>query len=192
MLESAAMAQSGEEQGGAGAQPKELAWSFNPWRSDWRRPALALVIVIAVPVLAAWSFTAPDWWPQAIGWAVVGFILLFGTSAVIVLPVGYKLDERGVTVYFLGTASFRAWNHYRNFYVHSNGVYLTTMPRPSRLDPFRGHLLQFSQRGGGGEKEAVCAFIRARIPRPAVAGGGKPGAEAAADAPRAAKRHDEG
>jgi hypothetical protein len=189
MLESAAMAHGGEEQGGGGAQPKELHWSFNPWRTDWRRPTLALAIVIAASAIAGWSFSAPQWWPHALGFATVSLILLLGTTATIYLPVGYKLDARGVTVYFLGTASFRQWEHYRNFYVHPNGVHLTTMPKPSRLDPFRGHMLQFSERGGAGVKEAVCAFIRARIPR--VAEAGVAGAATAAEAPGAAKGPDE-
>jgi len=186
MLESAAMAHGGEEQGAAGAQPNEVHWSFNPWRADWRRPALALAIVIAASAIAGWSFSAPQWWPHALGFATVSFILLLGATATIYLPVGYKLDERGVTVYFLGTSSFRQWEHYRNFYVHPNGVHLTTMPKPSRLDPFRGHMLQFSGQGAGA-KDSVCAFIRARIPRVAAAGGTAP-----VDAAEASERPDEG
>lgn len=95
-------------------------------------------------------------WPyRMLGWAGVSFLLLFGMTATLFLPVRYKLDAKGVTVYFLGAPSHRSWEHYRNFYVHDTGVHLTTMPKPSGLDPFRGHYLQYS-----GNKKEVVAYIK--------------------------------
>ena len=139
---------------------KQLAWTFNPWRANWRKPALALTIVLLVATLAGWSFTYPDWWPQALGWGTISLTFLLGATATLFLPVRYLLDSRGVSVYFLGVPSFRQWSHYRNYYMHDTGVHLTTMPKPSALDPFRGHYVQFSRDPSGQSNRAlVAAFI---------------------------------
>lgn len=140
--------------------PVEIAWSFNPWRANWRRPALALAIELAAAVGAGWSFSWPHFWPQALGWGGISILLLFGMTAAIFIPASYKLDAQGVLVNFLGAPSFRKWEHYRNFYVHDTGVHLTTMPKPSGLDPFRGHYLQYGLPGSQGEKALVVPFIR--------------------------------
>jgi hypothetical protein len=139
------------------------AWSYNPWRANWRRPALALLLELAVAALAGWSFSAPAWWPQAFAWGVISFALLSGMTAMVFLPVRYKLSAAGVAVHLLGAPSFRKWEHYRNYYVHKTGVHLTTMPKPSALDPFRGHYLQFGVPGGPGARERVVPFIEEHL-----------------------------
>jgi hypothetical protein len=104
----------------------------------------------------------PNWWPQALGWGGFSFLALLGMTANLFLPVRYRLDDKGVTVYFpFGVPSFRDWAHYRNFYVHDTGVHLTTMPQPSALDPFRGHLLLFAN-----NRDAVVEAVRRQIARP--------------------------
>ncbi len=104
-----------------------------------------------------------------LAWGGVSLLLLLGFTAVIYLPVRYKLDSRGATVTFLGAPSFRPWEHYRNFYVHDTGVHLTTMPKPSGLDPFRGHFLQYS-----GNREAVVSYIKAHLKLRGVPEGQEP------------------
>jgi len=125
--------------------PDAVTWAFNPWRANWRRPAAALAIELFFAFLGGFSFTWPDWWPAMLGWAFLGLLLLLGMTSTVFLPVRYRLDARGVTVFFLGVAGFRGWEHYRNFYPHDTGVHLTTMPQPSALDPFRGHFLRYAE-----------------------------------------------
>jgi len=184
-----------------------LCWTVNPWCANWRRPAAALMLCIAVALLGGYSFTYPNydpaavpgssatsgtpdaseavmdesttspaqpvvrtpWLPSMLAWSGLGFLLLFSFTAVIYLPVRYRLDAKGVTVYFLRTSSFRPWQHYRNFYVHGTGVHLTTMPKPSGLDPFRGHFVQYS-----GNREAVVSYIKEHVKLRGVPEGQKP------------------
>jgi hypothetical protein len=143
--------------------PTILEWSFNPWRQDWRRPVALLAICLLLAALAGWAFTAPHWWPQALGYGLISLALLLGMNALVVLPVRYRLDSTGVTVWFLGVPSTRAWEHYRNAYFHRNLVHLTTLPRPSALDPFRGHALQFDPHSAQGRRAAVQPFIEQQL-----------------------------
>jgi hypothetical protein len=140
-----------------------LSWTFNPWRDrrGWRHPTVALLLLLAIAALAGYAFSAPQWWPQGLGWAAFSLVFLLGMTANLFLPVSYKLDEQGVTVRFLGVPSFRPWSHYRNYYVHDTLIHLTTMPKPSALDPFRGHALLLA-----GNREEVAALVRAHIQRP--------------------------
>jgi len=94
------------------------------------------------------------WIGQAIGWSFISFVLLISLTAMIYLPVRYKLDARGITTYLAGVPTHRPWSHYRNFYVHDTGVHVTTMPEPSALDAFRGHYLQFAE-----NRDEVVAFL---------------------------------
>lgn len=155
----AAAPQDREKENAQSAASGELSWHFNPWLADWRRPALALGLELLVAALAGYTFTTPDWWPQALGWGGISLALLLAMTTTIYLPVRYRLDQQGVTTYFIGTPTFRKWQHYRNFYAHEKLVHLTTMPKPSRLDPFRGHSLQFA-----GNRAEVLAFIREHMP----------------------------
>lgn len=98
-------------------------------------------------------------WPQqVVGWAGISLMLLLVMTAALYLPIRYRLDTKGVTVFFIGAPNFRKWGHYRNYYIHDTGVHLTTMPTPSPLDPFRGHFLRFDQ-----NRDEVMAYIKERI-----------------------------
>lgn len=184
--------------------PAALAWSVNPWRTNWKRPAAALAVCVAVALLAGFTFNYPNypagalsgqngqttvnadpeasaenaatdpryWIGQAVTWSLISLLLLLGMTTTIYLPVRYKLDERGVTGYFLGVPTFRNWRHYRNFYVHQNGVHLTTMPKPSPLDAFRGHFLQFYK-----NRDEVVKFIEEHMTLRGIPEGREPDGE---------------
>lgn len=91
-------------------------------------------------------------------WGVFSAMLLLAMNASLYLPVRYELNEQGVRVEFMGVPSLRRWEHYRNYYAHERLVHLTTLPKPSALDPFRGHSLLFS-----GNREEVLGFIGERV-----------------------------
>lgn len=167
------------------AEAEALSWTASPWTANWRRPAAALALCVIVALIGGFAFTYPNysaealsaaeqaardnWWVSMIGWSGLSLLLLLGMTAAIYLPVRYTLDARGVTTRFLGVPTHRRWDHYRNFYVHDAGVHLTTMPQPSRLDPFRGHFLQFA-----GNRGEVVAFIERHMTLRGVPEGREP------------------
>ena len=132
---------------------QELDWQFDPWRE---RPAkTGLLLLFNLAILAVVYLTFPEK-----GWTGLAAVLLFGATLSMLVPIRYRLDESGVTVHFLGIRSFRPWAHYRNFYSHGNGIFLTAMARPSALDPFRGHFIFFNR-----NREQVVAYAGRHIRR---------------------------
>ncbi|MEZ5337652.1 MAG: hypothetical protein R3F46_05250 [bacterium] len=104
--------------------------------------------------------TAREQFPrQWLQWGLISLLLLLGMNASLYLPAAYELNEQGVKVSFMGLPSLRRWEHYRNYYAHERLVHLSTMPRPSALDPFRGHSLMF----GPDNREAVLGFIAVHV-----------------------------
>lgn len=155
----------------AAPQPA-LSWSYNPWVDSrargWKRPPVALALLLLCCLIAAWSLAERRVWQELLAWTSVGMAISMAMCAALFLPVQYRLDEKGVTVSFLLVPSFRPWEHYRNYYVHDTGVHLTTMPQPSPLDAFRGHFIQYG--GGDGQREKIEPYLAAHIKKEAPAG----------------------
>jgi hypothetical protein len=101
------------------------------------------------------------WRGQWAVWSALSFVFLLGMTLVMYVPVRYRLDGTGVKTWFLGAPTHRPWEHYRNYYPHKRVVHMTTMPSPSRLDPFRGHPLQFA-----GNRAEVLDYIRTHLGEP--------------------------
>lgn len=119
-------------------QPGSHSWTYNPWIEQPQKTLAVFVIDCAAILLVAYSYRGDP----AVNWfMLLAALFMFGMTLSLLVPIGYTLDEKGVTVRFLGVPSFRQWQHYRNVYVHKNGVFLTSMRKPSGLDPFRGHFL---------------------------------------------------
>jgi uncharacterized membrane protein YwaF len=133
-----------------------LIWSYNPWKERAGLTWALCGVNCAVSAIAYISLIDD---PSVIVFALLAALCMFGMTLSLLVPISYRMDERGVTVSFLGTNSFRPWSHYRNIYVHSNGVFLTSMDRPSKLDPFRGHFMLIQK----DNREKVTTYARQYI-----------------------------
>jgi hypothetical protein len=123
-------------------QSGPLSWKYNPWTEQPQKTLSVFVIDCAAIVLVAYSYRGDP----ALNWfMLLAALFMFGMTLSLLVPIAYTLDEKGVTVRFLGVPSFRLWQHYRNVYVHKNGIFLTSMRKPSGLDPFRGHFLLYGE-----------------------------------------------
>jgi len=138
---------------GSASADEPLEWTHHPWKAAPLKTVVLLAVNLGVTTIVYFSF------PEKV-FALLAFVVMFGSTMSIYLPVRYRFTRKGVTVFFLGVPSFRPWQHYRQAYVHGNGVFLTSMPRPSRLDPFRGHFLKYADNG-----EEVVEYVRRFIPK---------------------------
>jgi len=130
-----------------------LRWRYSPWSKRPLKTWALLAVNLAVAAVVYFTF------PEK-GFAGLAILLMFGMTLSMLVPIRYEFNNKGVIVFFLGTRSFRRWAHYRNFYVHKEGVFLTSMKKPSRLDPFRGHFLYY-----GGNRDEVVDYARKHIKR---------------------------
>lgn len=137
-------------------QPGSLSWIYNPWSEQPQKTLTVFAINCAAILLVAYSYRGDP----AVNWFVfLAALFMFGMTLSLLVPIRYVLDEKGVTVRFVGVPSFRQWQHYRNVYVHKNGIFLTSMRKPSGLDPFRGHFLLFT----GENRDLVVSYAKRHI-----------------------------
>ncbi len=135
-------------------QPEFIKWSFKPWKEHPLRALAVIIINLAITLLIYFLY-------RDLVMTDFAFLVMFGMTLTIYIPVTYLLDDAGVTVIFLSVKSFRPWSHYKNCYFHENGVFLTSLPKPSRLDPFRGHFIRFSK-----DRELISLFIKSHLKKP--------------------------
>lgn len=138
------------------AHLEPLKWRFDPWKEQPKKTAAVFFINCAIMLVVYFSYQND---PAALTFVFLSGLFMFGMTFSLLVPIRYKFDAKGVTVYFLGVPSFKSWAHYRNMYVHKNGVFLTSMRRPSGLDPFRGHLLLY----GAANRQEVVAYAKRHI-----------------------------
>ena len=70
----------------------------------------------------------------------------------------YRLTEEGIEITFLGKTKIRKWKEFQSFYLCKTGIQLSTFPKPSWLDSFRGHFVLLN-----GNREQIISFIRLKL-----------------------------
>jgi len=135
----------------------ELRWVSHPLRDEPPWKSAALIALIA-------GFSAGAYYSlEGLVYALIAGAVLVAATSRYLLPVHYCLTERGVAVTHAGVTRRMAWDRFRDFYVHPDGVFLSPFGRPSRLDSFRGCFLRFKD-----NREEVLALVRAGVQNRAV------------------------
>jgi hypothetical protein len=131
-----------------------LSWRSWPLAAYPGRTAAALGVTAAAGAAIFFLWQSP-------GLAAIGVLALLASLHGHLLPRRYVLDDDGVSISVLGITGRKSWDHYHSYYADRLGVMLSTFTYPSRLDPFRGANLRFA----GGDRDAIIAFVSARLPR---------------------------
>lgn len=131
-----------------------LSWRAWPLVEYPGRSAVAAAAIIgaAAAIYLVWNSAV---------FAALGAALLALSLHGHLLPRRYRLDDDGVFVSVIGLKKNRPWEYFHSYYADRLGVMLSTFGYPSRLDSFRGVNLRFA----GGNRDAVVAFVAARLPR---------------------------
>jgi len=146
-------------EGGEG-QGEVLEWSVWPWKESGRRTAIVVAVIIGVGVLT-WLLT------RAVFWGVFAIGILFASLHTYFSRTAYRLDDRQVIVKTSVGTIAKKWSLFKRYYVDKKGITLSPFAKPSRLEPFRSTRLLY-----GGNKDAVVAFVSARIAGDASSGTG--------------------
>lgn len=129
-----------------------VTWSVHlARRQPWR--AAAAVFLVCASAAAAYLI-----WPHPLAAAVAGFLVL-SAAAEFLLPIKYRIGPEGVSCRnFLSLRQIK-WADVKHCYRDADGVKLSPLARPSRLEAYRGIYLWL-----GGEGEAVLEAVRRYLP----------------------------
>ncbi len=133
----------------AGVDPPALQWTIHLARRQPARALAALVIVAAGAWAAAVAFRGL--------WAgILAAALLVAAIGDFLFPVSYILDAEGARARGLVMRRQMAWGRVRRVVRDGLGVKLSPLPRPSRLEAYRGIYLWFENNA-----DEVMEFIAA-------------------------------
>lgn len=135
-----------------------LTWRVHLARRRPRQAAAVAAFVIGTAALAAYAFGSPFY-------GVLAIVLLTASVGDYLFPLSFTLSESGVEARGLIHRRRMTWNQVRRVLRDDLGVKLSPLPRPSRLDAFRGIYLWFD-----GNAEEVLAAIDHHIGREAAGG----------------------
>jgi len=124
-----------------------LQWTIHLARRRPARTAVALGFILAAAVCAGWAFRSP----------VLGLLAAFLLTAAIadyLFPVRYRLGEDGLEARGFLLRRRMTWSQVRRVTRDHLGVKLSPLPRPSRLEAYRGIYLWFA-----GNEDRVMATI---------------------------------
>jgi hypothetical protein len=125
-----------------------LRWRVHLARRSPARAAAAMMIVLAV---AACAYAI---WARPVAAAVAG-LLVFAAVAEFLLPLHYRITRQGISCRNLLSARYLKWAEVKRCYHDAHGIKLSPLPRPSRLEAYRGVYLWL-----GDDADAVIAAVR--------------------------------
>lgn len=104
-----------------------------------RQPRRAVFTAALVATTIACTYLGFHSWELC----VAGGLLLTGSLGEFFFPVRYRLDERGASVTGVSGSTSIEWSCVRRCYGDPEGVKLSPLPHPSRLECWRGVYLRF-------------------------------------------------
>lgn len=128
-----------------------LSWRSFPVVDEF--PKSILLSLLPVIAVACFHFAFKE-----LIYTIIAIILLGVTLRRYYLPTFYTLTQEVVETKFLLGRKRVEWHHFKNFYVHKIGVFLSPFEKPSYLDPFRGIFLRYYK-----NRDEVINFVRSRI-----------------------------
>jgi len=125
----------------------ELTFSLHLARRLPRTAAAAIALILAASLAAGYGLRSP-----LLG--LIAGLLLIASISDFLFPLHYQLTEKGVAARGLLHRRYLAWALVRRVARDELGVKLSPLPRPSRLDAYRGIYVWFE-----GNSEQVMAYI---------------------------------
>ena len=116
-----------------------LEWTVHLARRNPRKTAA--LVMVALGALAAW------WGFRSIVAGILSLVLLLGSVSDYLFPVRYRLSEEGIAAAGPLFRRRMKWGEVRRVVRDELGVKLSPLPRPSRLEAYRGIYLWFAGNG---------------------------------------------
>jgi hypothetical protein len=139
-------------------QNTTLHWTVHLARRRLRQAAAVAALIAGASVTAAYAFQSPFW-------GVLAAVLLTASVGDFLFPLTFSLDESGIRARGLIHRRHMSWKQVRRVVRDDLGLKLSPLPRPSRLEAYRGIYLWFADNAD--QVMAIIAHYRA----PEAAGG---------------------
>jgi hypothetical protein len=137
-----------------GETEQAVAWTWNPLRERPLGPAIVVALVAAVGA-GAWSLSHTALFAAALAAGALGSL------AELVVPSRYRLDASGARSSVGPARAEIAWQQVRRVACDGRGLLLTSLPRASRMDRFRGVYLRYGREMDGERVRNVALALRA-------------------------------
>jgi len=152
----------------------ELNWTVHLARRAARRTATLIAMILLGAGVAGVGFGS-----AALG--LLAGVLLVASVAEYLFAVHYRMDGEGVSARGLWQRRYMKWSQVRRVIRDELGVKLSPLPRPSRLEAYRGIYAWFSE----SNQDEVMAAITYHTSPEAAGGGDRPPVEFIARSPGA-------
>lgn len=126
-----------------------LLWTVNLGAQAPSRRWIVLAAAFGTALVGYGMFRSPVM-------ALIGFAAIVASATEVLFPLRYRLDSRGATVRCGLNVTTIAWENVKRVVRAPDGLKLSPLDQPSRLEAFRGVYLRFGDR----ESEVVAAVER--------------------------------
>ena len=128
-----------------------VEWRVHLARTEPRKAAVVLGAAVAAAALCFLLFM--NW-----AFALFSALVLVAGTAEFLFPIRYRLTPEAAEMHNLHNWRRIEWTEVKKAYLLDDGVKLSPLEVPTRLEPFRGVFLRFGE--GPGERDRVLAAVR--------------------------------
>jgi hypothetical protein len=132
-----------------------LEWTVHLLRPNPRRAFAVLATALAAGASGLLFF-------HSVLFGAVGAFLILASTAEFLFPIRYRLTTTRASCSFGLTRYEISWPEVRRLIATADGVKLSPLAIPSRLDAFRGVLLRFADDHSPGNRAGVMQIVEAR------------------------------
>ena len=126
------------------------------WRIRLSDKAPGKTIVIGIAGLVAFLVGAILFKNIVLG--LVGFAIIFGSTAEFWLGTSFSIDQKGATVRTGFSPTAIEWGNVKRVIRDSNGIRLSPLEQPSTMDAFRGVYLRYGKDNRDSIERAILKF----------------------------------
>lgn len=134
-----------------------LEWSVHLAGTRRARTAAALAVIIIASTFVSLLWHSP-------GLGIVAFVLLLLATSEYFFPIRYSITEQAVHCRNFLNYRRLAWKSVRSCFPDGDGIKLSPLTRPSRLEAFRGIYLRLPSKGAAALREQVDTIMSQRSP----------------------------
>lgn len=145
------------------AEPRQetdhLVWNIHLLRQQPQRLPV---------VLGASLFAASVAWMlfHNLFFSFAAVLMILSAAAEYLFPCQYRLTDHAARCRYGANRFEIEWKKVKRVLLYRDGVRLSPLPSPSRLDNFRGVFLRFAQEGQPGDRESVLQAVKTLRPAP--------------------------